>query len=78
MNVNENVNENENQIRNWFLFKSVLTLISGVTFGKVYEEVPSLSAITQGQAQVLILSGLLFLVGIVGLTQIMLHSHEEE
>ena len=66
------------KIRNWFLFETVLTLISGVTFGKVYEEVPSFSAITQGQAQILFVSAMLFLVGIVGLIQILLHSHEEE
>ena len=72
------MNISNTSLRNWFLFEAVLTLISGVTFGKVYEEVPPFSAITQVQAQVLILSGLLFLVGIVGLAQILLHSHEEE
>ena len=66
------------KIRNWFLLEAVLTLISGVTFGKVYEKVPSFSAITQGQAQILFVSAMLFLVGLGGLIQIMLHSHEEE
>ena len=72
------MNISNTSLRNWFLLETVLTLISGVTFGKVYEEVPSLSAITQGQAQILFVSAMLFLVGIVGLIQIMLHSHEEE
>lgn len=72
------MNTSNTSLRNWFLLETVLTLISGVTFGKVYEEVPSFSAITQGQAQLLFVSATLFLVGIVGLIQIMLHSHEEE
>ena len=77
-NENHNENENENQINNWFLFYSVLTLISSLTFGIIYREIPSLSSITQVQAQVLFISALFTLVGIVGMIQVLLFPGEEE
>ena len=77
-NENHNENENENQIKNWFLFYSVLTLIASLTFGIVYREIPSLSSITQVQAQVLFISALFTLVGIVGMIQVLLFPGEEE
>ena len=77
-NENHNENENENQIKNWFLFYSVLTLIASLTFGIVYREIPSLSSITQVQAQILFISALFTLVGIVGMIQVMLFPGEEE
>ena len=77
-NENHNENENENQIKNWFLFYSVLTLISSLTFGIIYREIPSLSSITQVQAQVLFISALFTLVGIVGMIQVLLFPGEEE
>ena len=86
MNLNENVNENENhnengnknQIKNWFLIEAVLALISSLIFGIVYREIPSLSSITIGQAQVLFISAIFTLVGIVGMIQVLLFPGEEE
>ena len=86
MKVNENVNENENhnenenknQINNWFLFYTVLALISSLIFGSVYREIPSLSSITQVQAQILFISAIFTLVGIVGMIQVLLFPDEEE
>ena len=86
MNLNENVNENENhnenenenQINNWFLFEAVLALISSLIFGSVYREIPSLSSITQVQAQILFISAIFTLVGIVGMIQVLLFPGEEE
>ena len=82
MNVNVNANENENnnntQINNWFLFEAVLTLISSLIFGSVYREIPSLSSITIGQAQILFISAIFSLVGIVGMIQVLLFPGEEE
>lgn len=82
MNVNENENEiknnNKNQIKNWFLITSVLALISSLVFGSVYREIPSLSSITQVQAQILFISAIFTLVGIVGMIQVLLFPGEEE
>ena len=82
MNVNENENEtknkNKNQIKNWFLVTSVLALISSLIFGSVYREIPSLSSITQVQAQILFISAIFTLVGIVGMIQVLLFPGEEE
>ena len=82
MNVNENENHNENnnknQIKNWFLIEAMLALISSLVFGSVYREIPSLSSITIGQAQVLFISAIFSLVGIVGMIQVLLFPGEEE
>ena len=76
MNLNENENENEN--KNRFLITSVLALISSLIFGSVYREIPSLSSITQVQAQILFISAIFTLVGIVGMIQVLLFPGEEE
>ena len=86
MNVNENANENENHnkntsdssLNNWFLFEAVLALISSLIFGSVYRELPSLSSVTQVQAQILFISAIFTLVGIVGMIQVLLFPGEEE
>ena len=84
MNVNENENHNENEntsdssLNNWFLFEAVLALISSLIFGSVYRELPSLSSITIGQAQILFISAIFSLVGIVGMIQVLLFPGEEE
>ena len=86
MNVNENENTNENHnentsdssLNNWFLFEAVLALISSLIFGSVYRELPSLSSVTIGQAQVLFISAIFTLVGIVGMIQVLLFPGEEE
>ena len=77
-NENHNENENGNQINNWFLFYSVLALISSLTFGIIYREIPSLSSISQVQAQILFISAIFTLVGIVGMIQVLLFPGEEE
>ena len=77
-NENHNENENENQINNWFLFEAVLALISSLIFGSVYREIPSLSSITIGQSQILFISAIFTLVGIVGMIQVLLFPGEEE
>ena len=86
MNVNVNANENENHnentsdssLNNWFLFEAVLALISSLIFGSVYREIPSLSSVTQVQAQILFISAIFTLVGIVGMIQVLLFPGEEE
>ena len=78
VNLNENKNKNKNQINNWFLFEAVLALISSLIFGSVYREIPSLSSITVGQSQVLFISAIFTLVGIVGMIQVLLFPGEEE
>ena len=76
--MNENANENKNQIKNWFLIEAVLALISSLIFGIVYREIPSLSSITIVQAQILFVSAIFSIVGIVGMIYVLLFPGEEE
>ena len=78
MNENANENENKNQIKNWFLIEAVLALISSLIFGIVYREIPSLSSITIWQAQILFVSAIFSIVGIVGMIYVLLFPGEEE
>ena len=75
---NENKNNNKNQIKNWFLIEAVLALISSLIFGSVYREIPSLSSITIGQAQILFVSAIFSIAGIVGMIYVLLFPGEEE
>ena len=71
-------NTSDSILNNWFLFEAVLALISSLIFGSVYREIPSLSSITQVQAQILFISAIFTLVGIVGMIQVLLFPGEEE
>ena len=71
-------NTSDSSLNNWFLFEAVLALISSLIFGSVYRELPSLSSITQVQAQILFISAIFSLVGIVGMIQVLLFPGEEE
>ena len=71
-------NTSDSSLNNWFLFEAVLTLISSLIFGSVYREIPSLSSVTQVQAQILFISAIFSLVGIVGMIQVLLFPSEEE
>lgn len=73
-----NVNENVNEINNWLLFEAVLTLISALIFGQIYEEIPDLRNISMFQAQMLFLCTVLFVVGIVGMVVTILHLNQVE
>lgn len=68
----------ENVKINWLLFKAVLTLISALIFGQIYEEIPDLQNISMFQAQVLFLCTVLFVVGIVGMVVTILHLNQVE
>ena len=65
-------------MRNAFVLYTVIGLISSLIFGSVYREIPSLSSITIGQAQILYISAIFSLVGIVGMIQVLLLPGEEE
>ena len=71
-------NTSDSSLNNWFLFEAVLALISSLIFGSVYRELPSLSSITQVQAQILFISAIFTLVGIVGMIQVLLFPGEGE
>lgn len=71
-------NTSDSSLNNWFLFEAVLTLISSLIFGSVYREIPSLSSVTQVQAQILFISAIFSLVGIVGMIQVLLFPGEEK
>ena len=71
-------NTSDSSLNNWFLFEAVLALISSLIFGSVYRELPSLSSVTQVQAQILFISAIFTLVGIVGMIQVLLFPGEEE
>lgn len=68
----------DSQTINWLLFKAVLTLISALIFGQIYEEIPDLRNISMFQAQMLFLCTVLFVVGIVGMVVTILHLNQVE
>lgn len=68
----------ENVKINWLLFEAVLTLISALIFGQIYEEIPDLQNISMFQAQVLFLCTVFFVVGIVGMVEAILHLNQVE
>ena len=68
----------DSQTINWLLFEAVLTLISALIFGQIYEEIPDLQNISMFQAQVLFLCTVLFMVGIVGMVVTILHLNQVE
>ena len=63
---------------NFLIFKAVLTLISALIFGQIYEEIPDLRNISMFQAQMLFLCTVLFVVGIVGMVVTILHLNQVE
>ena len=60
------------------IFEAVLTLISALIFGQIYEEIPDLRNISMFQAQMLFLCTVLFVVGIVGMVVTILHLNQVE
>lgn len=68
----------DSQTINWLLFEAVLTLISALIFGQIYEGIPDLQNISMFQAQMLFLCTVLFVVGIVGVVVTILHLNQVE
>ena len=60
------------------IFEAVLTLISALIFGQIYEEIPGLRNVSMFQAQMLFLCTVLFVVGIVGMVVTILHLNQAE